>query len=822
MSSPSSRVPRKTALCYVRLSYTKDESDRQSPERQRANIQRICDREGWIPEWYEDADGHKSGRYVKNRPGWLELEKRLKDPDVVGLVSNDSGRMHRRSWRVGYLLDQMDEYGLRLILALQDREYDASDPMDRMLLTFMAMQDEAYANDIAAKAKDSVRYRKSLGKTIGMPPFGTIRNEAGYLIPSPYGAWLLPDGSWAPGEVGQEPPEEGALWRGYYDAAGRVLALYIKNLKGRDKVAYQMIDEGWAFRTRTGNPRPFNKDDVRRITSSWPQYAGLSPEGSAKDFNPNLADDPVGILYDTGRQVFPIELLRKVAKVHIKRGGVRRPPGSQGSAHPYALTRLLYCAQCERNAEEQNNPAQRTRISGHDRGGQLRYRHAEGVKCGCKRKSVKIAVIEDDFARLIRLLTIDEEKLPVMVELAAQVAEGSISDEDFDAQKAAAIAKAQRRIENARFLFLEGDIAQDEYLRRKEHNERQIAHWEARTTESEKAAIEIRLCMEALEQLAGLWDTATDEDRQQLARMLFEYIVYDLDRQQIVDFRLKPWADHYLVLRAALYGDDDLMGVPVDDDGGDGDSGGTEADVSTLQSGEKDNRSYLKTRTDYCPIGAYGTGDSNALQTALHMVSFCSTSRSLCPHARSRNTHRPSIFAMKKSGRGMLREPPSKPLPDCLASHIKGYPRYCTASESNLCQRCVLIMNEPRRRSAASISLTQRCEAIRRRPIHTRPTLLGALRQAELFAFLRRQIAGDAALVGVVDEGVGGLPDVLDNRCRASARDDDVGAVRRPIHRQNVRHGDETTHLVTRSGIPYLDYAAFIPRQQPGTIGRPR
>jgi len=133
-------------------------------ERQRANIQRICDREGWIPEWYEDADGHKSGRYVKNRPGWQQLEKRLKDPDIVGLVSNDSGRMHRKTWRVGYLLDQLDEYGLRLIMALQDREYDTSDPMDRLLLTFMAFQDEAYANDIAAKAKDSINYRKSLAK----------------------------------------------------------------------------------------------------------------------------------------------------------------------------------------------------------------------------------------------------------------------------------------------------------------------------------------------------------------------------------------------------------------------------------------------------------------------------------------------------------------------------------------------------------------------------------------------------------------------------------------------------------------------------------
>ena len=62
MSSQSSRVPRKVALCYVRLSYTKDENDRQSPERQKANIQRICDREGWIPEWYVYADVHKSCR----------------------------------------------------------------------------------------------------------------------------------------------------------------------------------------------------------------------------------------------------------------------------------------------------------------------------------------------------------------------------------------------------------------------------------------------------------------------------------------------------------------------------------------------------------------------------------------------------------------------------------------------------------------------------------------------------------------------------------------------------------------------------------------
>ena len=51
----------KVALCYIRQSYTRDGDDQNSPERQRSNIERICQENGWKPEWYVDADGHKSG-----------------------------------------------------------------------------------------------------------------------------------------------------------------------------------------------------------------------------------------------------------------------------------------------------------------------------------------------------------------------------------------------------------------------------------------------------------------------------------------------------------------------------------------------------------------------------------------------------------------------------------------------------------------------------------------------------------------------------------------------------------------------------------------
>jgi len=124
---------------------------------------------------------------------------------------------------------------------------------------------------------------------------------------------------------------------------------------------------------------------------------------------------------------------------------------------------------------------------------------------------------------------------------------------DPEKEKQAAIELCQRRINAAVILFADGRIEQEEYRRKVEQNEREIAHWQSRTTEVEKAALELTMCIDALDKLAMLWDIGDDLDRQGMARTLFSYIVYDLDTRRITDFRLKPWADRFLVLREALY-----------------------------------------------------------------------------------------------------------------------------------------------------------------------------------------------------------------------------------------------------------------------------
>lgn len=42
------------------------------------------------------------------------------------------------------------------------------------------------------------------------------------------------------------------------------------------------------------------------------------------------------------------------------------------------------------------------------------------------------------------------------------------------------------------------------------------------------------------------------EDKKGLVQSTFEYILFDMDTDRITDFRLKPWADQYVMIRAEM------------------------------------------------------------------------------------------------------------------------------------------------------------------------------------------------------------------------------------------------------------------------------
>ncbi|MEO0561918.1 MAG: recombinase family protein, partial [Chloroflexota bacterium] len=550
---PSRGVERNIALCYVRLSQTRDERDLDSPIRQRDNIRRACEARGWIMEWYEDVEGHRSGTSEKGRPGWMALKRRLNDPDIAALVANDMSRLHRSGWRVGNLLEFIGNADVELVLAGGNRDQNFKDDKTRFAAQLMAHFDEEYARDIGRRAKDSIKFRKRQGVSVGIPPFGTQRDEEGYLEPSTEGAWLMPDGTFHKGKP-DKPPHAEALWRSYYEAAGRVLNLYSEGTYGLISLAYEIQQEGWAYRKRNGQPTLFDGDDVRRIVANWAEYGGHVDDRRAKDRHPHETDlDTIQLIAE--RAVFPVELLYKVGQVRRARTLKRvRNNGIKRKDHPYPLAGITYCAHCEGLAEKHNDPTLRSRLGGWtaNNGKSRRYRHKHGVKCGCTNKSVLCELYEADFERLLGLLSVNTEEAELLKALGVEAASALTNPteaRDLEAEKRAAIALCKRRIDAAITLYGDGHITKEEYRQRVEDNEREMAHWEARTTETERVAIELALCVDAVNRIADLWAESDTEDRRGMAGNLFSYLVYDLDTRRIVDFRLKPWADRFIVLR---------------------------------------------------------------------------------------------------------------------------------------------------------------------------------------------------------------------------------------------------------------------------------
>ncbi|MBI1278183.1 MAG: hypothetical protein GC179_08655 [Anaerolineaceae bacterium] len=536
-------VPRNTALCYVRKSWTKDETDAISPERQRSHIQAVCEANGWTPEWYEDTEGHKSGMHEKNRPGWLALKARMGEPDVVAIVANDLARLHRKGWRIGDLLDFVDQKGVKLVLADPARHIDFSSPHGRIFAQLSAIFDEWYAADISARWKSSISYRKSKGITVGLPPFGTRRNKkTKFLEPTDEGVWLLPDGTWVAGKLTDVIPVEGAKWRGYFDLAKLILEMYSRRVAGRTRITEMLQADGWAWRDRSGNPVSLETEDIRRVTNNWPEYGGVVIGKKARDRSPDDLD-PETIKLIPEHAVFDVDMLREVGRVQrertVKKINSGRPP-----THPYPLAGIMYCAHCEELALRQNNPKLRSKLSGKS---QRRYRHMPGIPCGCTNKSVLRETLETDFIGLVKSLTVTPDTINHIKFLA--LSSGKAKDEqELMQQREDGIARAKRRIEAARHLYTDGEMSKNEYLQRKMDADREIAQWEMMDIDTERQLAELTMAIDVVGKINRLWDLSSDEDKQGLAKMLFERVVYDLDKMQIVDFSLKSWAEQFFTI----------------------------------------------------------------------------------------------------------------------------------------------------------------------------------------------------------------------------------------------------------------------------------
>jgi len=307
--------------------------------------------------------------------------------------------------------------------------------------------------------------------------------------------------------------------------------------------------------------RRFVADDVRRITANWVEYAGGMLNGKAerrrsRDVNPDT------LVVNPERAVFDVETCFAVGRIRQERtrnykGNIDYSVHVDSKAYP--LSKLIYCAHCEQIAIETDNKAGRSYLTGKT-GSKVttrRYRHDTERPCPTHARSVKAEPIEGDFVRLLQTIAIHPDAIPLFMQTLKHLNEQSANGQQENAIQAE-IAHWRKRIKNTNILFQKAHLDEDEWRQSIEEAEHEIAKLQTQVGQGKDVEDALRLNLNMITNLSQSWTEASDDIRRSMANSLFEYLVYDLDAQRIVDFQLKPWASLVMQLKITLEGDNKI------------------------------------------------------------------------------------------------------------------------------------------------------------------------------------------------------------------------------------------------------------------------
>ena len=365
---------------------------------------------------------------------------------------------------------------------------------------------------------------------------------------------MLPDGGFCKGKP-DKCPQEGTLFRTYAQSLSWIITLYLSQPHGMGtgKIARLLNMEGYPFRSEQGQPCAFCSDDVRRTLADWPAYAGYYPMGRAKDRPGHRDIDPKTVTLNKKRTLFPLDDLKRIARLRKQRG--IEPPADDGiisAAKAYPLAQLVRCTSCEAQAVRLNDERHRTRLGGHTPNAR-RYRHPNDVPCACVRKSVLADELEALFSEcLLSHLQPNADLFRHIFDHAhAADCQPDPGYKDVDNPNGVRLRQIKRgheqlrRLERSYQALILTDAAYD---KQRALISAQLAEWEAQPPALAIRDLPLADFIQALQNPVRLWDTLDDEGRRTLAHSLFSYLLYDLDQHTFTEYHLTEWSERFFVL----------------------------------------------------------------------------------------------------------------------------------------------------------------------------------------------------------------------------------------------------------------------------------
>lgn len=509
---------KKRLLGYRRKSMVRDRADLVSPERQMHICELWNEMHGneYIIDWFEDIEGHRSGRYEKNRSDWRQLMQQLDQPDVAGVIADSLDRIYRNVKEFGAFLERLKELDKKLILVSQS--IDTTTAIGQAITMFMMVVYQLESDQTSERMIKSVRYKREiLGRHWGTTPFGCDRDGDGQLIPTAKTYWFNQITHQFHNGTDQSSETEGWEQRRYYDALTRLYNLYAEGHYSYDAIALMLNQSGWRFCNRQGQPRLFDRDDIRRSIASWQLFRGELPLGEIRD-----AKGPV--LPGGHDPILPIELCDQVGRIYHRRKKHFNRSSPESPSQVYLLSNILYCAVCQKPLKGAIQDSRRL------------YRHYGG-KQGCPEKWV----IADDIEQQIiddLMALVDQHLLTEIKAEADRLARELFAKDDSTQPILAKLENQRERLVRLEDLYLDGDIDKPRYQIRKAEIDQTISQLETELYTATQTINFNQVLTRIISTLNQLPD-APPAIKKTLINSVFERL--EIGNGQIIHLTPRPW-----------------------------------------------------------------------------------------------------------------------------------------------------------------------------------------------------------------------------------------------------------------------------------------
>ncbi|MDP9375263.1 MAG: recombinase family protein [Chloroflexota bacterium] len=484
---------------YYRVS-SEEQVDGFSLDAQRRVLTDHCAAKGWqVADEYADEGKSARGDTIEKRPAFKRMMEDAESGVLEVVVVHKIDRFARNIRVTFEYLELLARHGVGFVAVAQP-DLDYTRPEGRLFMGMMATLAQYYSDNLSQETKKGKAERKAQGLHNGHIPFGMMKGSVGIPVANP----------------------------DTIEGLRLAFTLAAEGCSDRE-IAQALNDAGYRVNGNRG-PNPFSKDTVCAVLKNR-FYLGELP-----------GKRPAHAAPAQHQAVIDSELWEAAQEQRERRATSGRSTINH-TARVYSLSGLGVCGHC---------------------GGKLRIQNIKGrprLFCarrlqdgGCTYRSAFLARYEEQLGAYLTRFTIPTHYHDRLRLFVAEEAKKAHIDTAVQRRK------LERQLERLKDLYRLGDIEREEYLERRGRVQRDLATLRVQQADEDD---QLDKLAELLGDVVQGWTLATQEQRNRLARLVFEEVV--IENERVTAVKPRPELAGFFAL------DCQVRGLEVNAGGSDGD-----------------------------------------------------------------------------------------------------------------------------------------------------------------------------------------------------------------------------------------------------------